>query len=114
MKIKLTLSYDGTRFSGWQRQRGQLTVQEKVEDALFEHFRQKVMVYGASRTDAGVHAEGQVAHFIPPKSIQPSDVVRSLNRHLPQDIRVIQAEKVSDEFHARESAKSKNYEYTIL
>src|SRR3989344_4703105 len=112
MKIKLTLSYDGTRFSGWQRQPGRLTIQEKVEDALFQYFRQKVMVYGASRTDAGVHAEGQVAHLVPPKSIQPSDVVRNLNRHLPQDIRILQAEKVSQDFYARESAKSKEYEYS--
>ena len=114
MKIKLIISYDGTRFSGWQRIPGKLTLQEKVEDALFKIFRHKVTAYGASRTDAGVHAEGQVAHFIPLQTHKKINMVHSMNRELPEDIRILAAEVVPDSFHARESAKSKDYTYNIL
>ena len=113
MRIKLTIAYTGTRFSGWQRQQGRLTIQEKIEDALFKIFRQKTILYGASRTDAGVHAEGQVAHFIPPKTLHKNDYVRMINSNLPEDIRIISSEIVPDSFHARESAKSKLYEYHV-
>ncbi len=114
MRIKLTIEYTGTRFSGWQRQPGRLTIQEKIEDALFKIFRHKTILYGASRTDAGVHAEGQVAHLIPPKNLPKMDYVRMLNSNLPEDIRIVSGEPVSDSFHARESAQSKLYEYYIL
>ncbi len=114
MKIKLTIEYEGTRFSGWQRQASRLTVQEKIEDALFRMFHKKVVIFGASRTDAGVHAEGQVAHFSPPQELPKIDYSKALNSLLPRDIRVLSAEKVSDDFHAQKNAKSKLYEYYIL
>ena len=114
MRIKLTIEYTGTRFSGWQRQQGRLTIQEKIEDALFKIFHEKTVIYGASRTDAGVHAEGQVAHFIPPMNLPKIDYVRMINLNLPEDIRIVSSEILPDSFHARESALCKLYEYYIF
>ncbi|MBI4040938.1 MAG: tRNA pseudouridine(38-40) synthase TruA [Deltaproteobacteria bacterium] len=115
MKIKLVIHYDGTRFMGWQRQPGKLTIQGKIEDALYKLYHRNLKIYGASRTDAGVHAKGQVAHFIAPiTGAPPKNLAHKINPYLPSDIRIRSAEKVADDFHARESARSKRYEYVIL
>jgi len=114
MKIKLTIEYEGTNYVGWQRQINGVAVQQKLEECLFHIFKEPVTVVGASRTDSGVHAYGQVAHFIPPKELKEIDYLLALNTKLPRDIRVLKAEEVSDDFHAIYSAQSKIYEYCIF
>ena len=109
----LTLSYDGTAYCGWQRQENGMTVQEKLEDALSTALHVKTPVTGASRTDAGVHALGQRAHFDAQTSIPPDKFPYVLNRYLPDDIRVLRGMVVPDDFHARFSAKHKTYTYRI-
>lgn len=111
---KLILSYDGTDFHGWQRQKDARTVQGVVEGALEQITGQKISIIGAGRTDAGVHARGQVAHFRANLSFEEKELLRALNAILPWDVRVISLRRVPDYFHARRSAFSKIYEYRIL
>ena len=113
---RITLAYDGTDFLGWQRQRtgGGRTVQGVVEDALSRlAARSRVAVAGASRTDAGVHALGQVASFDLPRDMDPLDLQRALNGLLPRDVRVQEAARCPAGFHARRSATSKLYRYEL-
>nr|MBI3612674.1 tRNA pseudouridine(38-40) synthase TruA [Nitrospirota bacterium] len=112
--FKLILEYDGTGYAGWQRQLGQPTIQATLEDAIEKVTQTHIAVIGAGRTDAGVHALGQVVSFRSDKPLTPRDWRRALNAHLPSDISVQAAESVSDDFHARYSAKTKQYEYRIL
>ena len=113
MKIKLTVSYDGTNYCGWQVQPNGVTVQEKLENAVEQVTGEKVRVAGSGRTDAGVHAKGQVAHFTTNKeSIPPQQFVKALNAHLPEDIRVLKSESVDDSFDACRGAKRKTYKYS--
>ncbi len=112
--FKLTLEYDGTAYSGWQRQQDHPTVQAVLEDALAQIAQDTIAVVGAGRTDAGVHARGQVASFRSDKSLSAPEWKRALNGVLPADICVLAAVSVGDDFHARYSARSKLYEYTIL
>lgn len=111
--IVLTLAYDGTDYAGFQRQRGRLTVQEMVETALADLLGQKVAITGAGRTDAGVHAEMQVVNFRARTSIPMERFPYAVNRHLPPDIVVTGARTAADDFHARFSARSKVYRYSI-
>ncbi len=113
MRVKLTLSYDGTNYSGWQVQpNGVKTVQEVLENALYEITGENIRVIGSGRTDAGVHAEGQVVHFERQKeNIPPERFARALNTLLPPDIKVHSSERVADDFNARGSAKRKKYRY---
>ncbi len=112
-KIKLTLEYDGAGYHGWQRQARLPTVQAALEAALLRLTGHVTMVSGAGRTDAGVHAEGQVAHFIPAAPLPTPTWVRGLNALLPSDISVRHAEPVAADFHARHSAREKVYVYQI-
>jgi len=113
MKIKLTISYDGTEYSGWQVQPSKDTVQSRLEQAVYEVTGEKVRVTGSGRTDAGVHAKGQVAHFVTnTTTTTPENFYRALNAHLPFDIRVIESERVDDNFQACRSAKKKTYSYS--
>jgi tRNA pseudouridine38-40 synthase len=107
------VAYLGDAFAGWQRQARARTVQGVLESALEALFRQPVTVVGAGRTDAGVHAAGQVAHFDPPRSIPPQGVVSALNSLLPADVRVLRAWVVPEVFHARRSALGKRYRYRL-
>ena len=111
--VKLTLEYDGTYYHGWQKQPYLTTIQGALEKALFRLTQHPIRIQGAGRTDAGVHALGQVAHFSPPVPFQAEAWVRGLNALLPQDIAVHSAEVVSDSFHARFSATGKTYTYFI-
>ena len=112
MRVKLLISYDGTNYSGWQVQPNALSVQEKIEDALFSVTGEKIKVIGSGRTDKGVHADGQVAHFeIEKENIPAEKFYRALNVYLPEDIKVLSSEKVDEKFNARRSAKSKTYSY---
>ncbi len=113
MRIKLTVSYDGTNYCGWQVQPNGITVQQVLEDALFSATGERTRITGSGRTDAGVHAQGQVAHFETNSSIPPEKFYKALNAHLPDDIKVLKSELADDHFHACNSAKKKTYCYSL-
>ncbi len=110
--IKLTLQYDGTNYAGWQAQQNAVTIQELVEKALGTVLQERVRVAGASRTDSGVHALGQVAAFTTSKPVVPEKLMRSLNGILPPDIRVTDIDRVGENFVPR-FAKEKTYRYAF-
>jgi tRNA pseudouridine38-40 synthase len=111
--IKLVLAYDGTDFHGWQVQPGKPTIQGAVNDVLRRITQEKITVHGAGRTDAGVHAEGQVAHFKTLSEMGAREFQRALNALLPPAIRVVGAEEAERNFHARHQAVVKTYSYRI-
>ncbi len=113
-RILLTLEYDGTNYSGWQRQYNGLAVQQVLEEALSAACREKIAVTGASRTDAGVHALGQAAHFDTNCGIPPEKFPFVLNTMLPPDIRVHTGRQVPPDFHARFMTGGKRYTYRII
>lgn len=112
-RFKITVGYDGTGYAGWQVQPNAVTVQEKLEGVLANLNGGPVKVHGSGRTDQGVHARGQVAHFDMEKAFSPRDLNRALNALLPEDIRVIKVQKAADGFHARKHAAEKVYCYFI-
>jgi tRNA pseudouridine38-40 synthase len=114
MRIKLTLEYDGTAYSGWQLQAGQDSIQARIEAALQQLFGEKVRLYGAGRTDAGVHALSQVAAFSVPPRFEIDEVHRALNALLPRDIVVRDAVEVGEDFDPRRAARCRVYEYRVL
>jgi tRNA pseudouridine38-40 synthase len=111
--LRLTIEYDGTDFSGWQRQVGQRTVQGLLEEKLRELLREPVEVRGAGRTDAGVHAEGQVATLTIVSNIPTGGLLRGLNTILPADLAVVDVAEAAPGFDARFSARGKIYRYRI-
>jgi tRNA pseudouridine38-40 synthase len=114
-RYKLVLEYDGGPFAGWQRQDNGPSVQAALEEAVFRLAQERVTLTGAGRTDAGVHARGQVAHFDLVKEFSADTVRDALNAHLrPNPIAVLEAEAVPADFHARFSAVARHYEYRIL
>jgi tRNA pseudouridine38-40 synthase len=114
-RYKLTLEYDGTPFCGWQRQAELMSVQQALEEAIARFCGEMVTTQAAGRTDAGVHALGQVVSFNLSTDRDPFRVGEALNYHLkPHPIAVLKAEKVADDFEARFSAKARHYEYRIL
>jgi tRNA pseudouridine38-40 synthase len=110
---RIVVEYDGTDFSGWQRQIGQRTIQETLETAIRDMTGETVFVRGAGRTDAGVHANGQVASFDLALNIPPHGLLRGLNSNLPPDLALIDVAEAAPEFDARFSARGKIYRYTI-
>lgn len=112
--IKLTLEYEGTHYAGWQRQPNQPTIQEAVETAIKAVTQQTISVVAAGRTDAGVHALGQVVSFRIDRDMTAYDWTMALNAHLPPDISVRAIDFPHPEFHARYKAKGKLYQYRIL
>ena len=114
-RYRVTLEYHGGPFSGWQRQENGPSVQGALEEAIFRLSGERVTVTGAGRTDAGVHARGQVAHFDLVKEFTPDTVRDALNAHLrPAPIAVVEAALPASDFHARFSAIGRHYEYRIL
>jgi len=122
MNYKLVLQYDGTKLNGWQKQGNtDNTIQGKLEAILERMYGQYVEIHGSGRTDAGVHALGQVANFRAPadsvtgkiKAYSTEEIKETLNEYLSKDIRVLKVENVDERFHARLSAKAKTYEYRI-
>lgn len=113
-RVRLIVSYDGAPFSGWQRQTNAPTVQEALEAALGELLGQAVVVLGASRTDAGVHARGQSAHLDLPRPFPLRGLVHGTNHFLPPEVRVLAAQEMHDGFHARRSAVAKEYRYRMM
>jgi tRNA pseudouridine38-40 synthase len=112
--IRLTLEYDGTCYHGWQRQKNALSIQEVIETALTRITGETVRLTGSGRTDAGVHALGQVANFATSSTVPRRAFLHGLNSLLPMDIAVLRAEEVPLTFHARYGALAKTYEYRIL
>ena len=111
--LKLTVAYDGTRFVGWQRQAAGTSIQQLLEEALARFEGAPVTVHGAGRTDAGVHALGQVASASVTCSHDVATLLKALNAQLPQDVRLLRVEDAPPGFHARFSARSKTYRYVI-
>lgn len=117
MNYRLKIQYDGTRYRGWQRQPGtEMTIQGKMEHVLSEFAGQKILIDGAGRTDAGVHAVEQVANVHVPECVaqEPETVKQYLNMYLPEDIRVLSVERAGERFHSRLNATGKVYRYHIL
>ena len=114
MRIALGIEYDGTSYNGWQRQKNGIGVQQRLEEALAMVANEAVEVVCAGRTDTGVHASGQVAHFDTSADRSERGWLLGANTNLPPDISVSWVQQVSDEFHARFSATSRSYRYVIL
>ena len=114
-RYKITIEYDGSHFCGWQKQKDALSVQEVLEKAVYDFSHETVEIQGSGRTDAGVHALGQVAHFDLSKETTPFRVKEALNALVrPYPIAILDCEEVSDDFNARFSAKKRFYIYRIL
>jgi len=113
MRYSLKIAYDGTRYSGWQVQTNALSIQTLVQKALTTALRHPVLLTGSGRTDAGVHAQGQIAHFDTEKTFHPKSLLISLNALLPADIRILSVQSREANFHARYSAKTKIYHYHL-
>ncbi len=111
--FKLTIAYDGTDFHGWQMQAGKPTVQGEIVSVLQRLTQEKIILHGAGRTDAGVHALGQVASFRTQSGLSAQEFQRALNALLPPSVRIIGAEEVGPDFHARWSARGKTYRYRL-
>ena len=105
LRYKIIIQYDGTSFNGWQIQKGHQTIQGEIEKALKNFMSKEIVVYGSGRTDSGVHALGQVAHFDLSKKIDPNILLSAINANLNHCIRIIKCEFVDSDFHARFSAK---------
>jgi tRNA pseudouridine38-40 synthase len=113
-RYKLTIEYDGTRYSGWQMQKGGRSIQGEILDACRELFNSEALeLYGAGRTDGGVHALGQVAHLDVATELQPLKIKYGINDRLPPDICIINVESVDGNFHARHDAVARSYIYQI-
>ena len=113
MRVLLTIEYDGTNYSGWQAQKNALSIQETIEDAILRATGERVRVTGAGRTDAGVHALAQMAHFDTDTTIPADKISYALNLVRPPDIRIRYSKEVPEWFHARKTAKTKHYRYVI-
>ncbi len=111
---KLSIGYDGTDFYGWQRQPEKRTIQGILEESLTKITRKKIHVIGAGRTDAGVHAQEQVASFKANLNLEDEELIRALNSVLPDEVRINSLKKIDMDFHARKMAKSKIYQYRIF
>jgi tRNA pseudouridine38-40 synthase len=114
VNIRVVLEYDGSGFAGWQQQACGRTVEAELKCALKSITGQDITVYGAGRTDAGAHAEGQVANFRTDGRIAPQRLMAALNARLPEDVAVLSSEAVPDDFHARYSARWRRYRYRYL
>tara|TARA_B110001454_G_scaffold216659_1_gene240335 strand:- start:502 stop:1239 length:738 start_codon:yes stop_codon:yes gene_type:complete len=114
-RYKLQIEYDGTKFVGWQFQKNGLSIQEVLQKAIFNLSNEKVAVIGAGRTDAGVHALGQIAHFDLEKKIGKKKFLPGLNQHIgSKPIAILRVNKISKNFHSRFNAKKRTYEYIII
>ncbi len=113
MRIKLTVSYDGTEFCGWQVQPNGISVQQTLEEGIEKVSGERVIITGSGRTDAGVHAVGQVAHFDTQSSIPADRWAKALNTVLPPSVKVLDSGEIDCDFNARKSAKKKTYKYSF-
>ncbi len=111
--IKITIAYDGTNYSGWQKQKDKRTVEEEIEKTLSKILKEDVDINGSGRTDGGVHAYGQVANFKTTKNIGIDELKRACNTILPRDIAIIEVEETDELFDSRKCSKSKHYRYIV-
>ncbi len=114
MRVKLTVAYDGTNYHGYQSQVNGVAVQDVLEDAIEHLFGERIRTMGASRTDAGVHALGNVACFDVESRIDPTKIAFALNARLPEDIRIMDSRKVPADFHPRFTETVKTYQYHVI
>lgn len=115
INIRIVVQYDGTRYRGWQRQaNSELTIQGKIEQVLSKMCGEPVEIIGAGRTDAGVHARGQIANFHIRTEKSEEEILEYLNEFLPEDIRITKVQEAGERFHSRLNAISKTYRYTCL
>ena len=113
-KFKILIEYDGSNYVGWQRQNNGNSIQSSLERAVYQLTGEKIFLFGAGRTDAGVHALGQVAHFELSKKFNTDNIRDGLNQHLrPEPIAILKVEKVNEDFHSRFSAIKRTYEYIV-
>ena len=112
-RIRLVVSYDGTNYVGWQLQENGVSVQQRLNEALTYLTGEAIQVHGSGRTDSGVHARAQVAHFDTNARMPADKFAVAMNSRLPRDIRVLYSEETTEAFHARFSAKNKTYRYTL-
>lgn len=112
--FKLTIEYKGTNYAGWQRQKNQKTIQGEIEKGLKRIFEKKVDLIGSGRTDAGVHALGQVANFSVKTKLSKDKIMKALNFHLPEDVRIKRVGYTTSRFHSRFSARGKIYRYIVI
>lgn len=114
-RYKIIIEYDGTNYVGWQGQKGKESIQETIENAIYKLSGEKVELMASGRTDTGVHALGQVAHFDLKKSFRPFQIMMGLNDHLMKSsIAIVASEQVDENFHSRFKAKMRHYRYDIL
>ncbi len=113
MRYKVTVSYDGTNYHGFQKQKNAHTIEAEINDALFKIHKHDIKIIASGRTDKGVHALGQVFHFDSNLDMTTNQFKRALNSHLPEDIRILEVSLVSGDFNARHSAIKKTYKYVI-
>ena len=112
-RYKIIIQYDGTNFSGFQSQKNKSGIQDKIESSILKlNQGKKVRIYGASRTDAGVHALGQVAHFDLDSKLNDEELLRAINARLDRKIRISDLKKIDENFHSRFDATSKEYQYS--
>ena len=114
MVYRLKVAYRGTAYAGWQRQPNALAVQQVIEEALGDLLQEEVAIVGAGRTDAGVHARGQIAHLRLEREFPVRGLVQGGNARLPEDIRILAADRMPEGFHARHCAAAKDYRYRLV
>ena len=114
-RYKITIEYDGTPFVGWQFQKNGLSIQKVLQDAIFLFSQEKVIVTGAGRTDSGVHALAQIAHFDLKKKVKKNKFIKGINQHIGnKPVTILSVKKVKKKFHARFNAKKRTYQYIII
>ena len=114
-RYKIKIEYDGTSFVGWQFQKNGLSIQEVLQKAIFNISKEKITITGAGRTDSGVHALGQVAHFDLKKKIKTKEILLALNQHINNKlVTILKITKVNKKFHSRFDAKKRTYQYVII
>ena len=114
-RYKIKIEYDGTLFAGWQFQKNGLSIQEVLQNAIYQFSNEKVMVTGAGRTDAGVHATCQIAHFDLEKKIKKKNFILGVNQYIGNNpVTVLNIKKVNNKFHSRFDAKERTYQYVII
>ena len=113
-RVRLEVAYDGTNYHGWQLQDNGITIEEVLNEALSETLGEEIKVIGASRTDAGVHAEGNIAVFDTATRIPPEKISYAVNKRLPEDICIRKSDEVPLDWHPRHQNSRKTYEYRIL
>ena len=114
-RYKIKIEYDGTKFVGWQYQKNGLSIQEIIQKAIFKFSGEKIIIFGAGRTDSGVHATGQIAHFDLKKKIKKKNFILGVNQYIGNNpVTILNIIKTDNNFHSRFDAKKRTYQYVII